>query len=262
MSRIKFAFYGSLVVSFVGLIISCGGNSLSRRYAKKLLYSSGKMPEPVSYTLKIGKIEESSIIPLEKDSVLYHREKRHYGKRWDAMHKMYIALEKLGLVKILNWSEKEIPETSDGSYVRLKLNAFVLMTPRAMKRWNIENKSREIDRFVDSLYRNMVGGAEKGSEDDYRYVELIVCEKVVDEILGITAPSTALDGRIFVTVEYSWRYGNFRDEFDAVRIYEKALNNDIEELKRRKYRGVAYLVLYDDGWRVSENHATEMILTH
>jgi len=262
MSRIKIAFYGSLVVSFMGLIVSCGGNSLSRRYAKKLLYSSGKMPEPVYYTLKIGKIEDSSVIPVERGSSLYHREKSQYGGRWKAMHAMYSKLENLGLVKVVKWRELEIPESSDGSWVRLKLDALVLMTPRAIKRWKVDEKNKELDKFSLSLYSAIVGDESSVSVDNYKYVELPVCEKEVEEILGITAPYTSLDGKIFVTVEYSWKYGNFRDEFEAIKVYEKLLNNNIERLKRNKYKGVAYFVLYDDGWRVAENHATEMMLTH
>lgn len=262
MSRIKVAFYGSLVVSFMGLIVSCGGNLLSRRYAKKLLYSSGEMPEVVYYTLKVGKIEDSSVIPVKKGSSLYRREKAQYKSRWKAMHAMYSRLEKLGLVKIISWKESEIPESSPSSWVRLKLDALVLMTSKAMKRWKVNDKNKEQERFSLSVYKVMVGNEAIVSVDDYKYVELPLCEKVVDEILGITAPSTSLDGKIFVTVEYSWRYGNFRDEFDAIKVYGKVLSNNIKRLKRNKYKGIAYFVLYDDGWRVAENHATEMILTH
>ena len=257
MSELKFTIFGSVLISLMGLIVSCSNGRLTRKIAKELIRTSGKMPEPVFYTLKIGDLSEGSISELEKGSEVYKREKSFYSNKWTAMKEMYENLKKLGYVRILKWEQKEIPGYVDGTF-KFRLNAAVVLTDKAKRKLSIKESGSNFRRRASGY--NFLVGTPSRDQKKYRYVEIKVCEKRIEKILGITPPSNAVDGRIYSRVEYSWKYGGFVDVFDAIRVYEKFLGNDLERLREMRYLGDAYLVLYDDGWRVAENHATEFPL--
>ena len=214
-----------LAILASGILIFCGGKELTRQKARKILIKSGKMPQPVYESVGIGKV----------------RFPKKHGKS-DLI--FYDCLQNLGYIRILKkYSEKE------------RIAEFIVLEVELTEKGRREGRR---DKWLNSLNEISLAVTESiyGEESlkkEKEYWKFKVCDKVVSEVTGIVFPIDIFTGEKAAKVEYKWKFGNFTELYRCYAKGLKKIGKKVPWPKNESYDGVAYLVLYDDGWRVKAN---------
>lgn len=208
-----------LLVILTFLLSFCGGTELSRAKAKRLLEKQGYMPAPVYIHTQLGK-------------ATFKYENNDAEKMAEADLILYKGLERLGYLKLLKtyWEKKH----SFGD------RYFIIEA-------QLTEKGRQEGRRNEKLF--VLEKIIKAEIWDFK-----ICDRVIEEIIGITNPSPDYAGRIVAYVRYRWKYSNFTPVYGIYKESLRVIGQTPEYDKDKSYIGEATFILYDDGWRVESNN--------